>query len=68
MAFFINGVPEAMPSPKEYIVDFDNPQCNSVTEACCLYGIGNALALLLMGQRVYVRAVIQKRVYLEDDQ
>ncbi|KAH7028949.1 uncharacterized protein B0I36DRAFT_244366 [Microdochium trichocladiopsis] len=66
MAFFVNGVPVAMPPPEGYIVDFDNPQRNSVTAAYCLYGIGNALALLMMGQRVYFRAAIQKTVYLED--
>ena len=68
MAFFVDGVPVAMPPPEGYVVDFANPQRNSVTEAYWLYAVGNALALLMMGQRFYVRAVIQKKVFLEDGQ
>ena len=55
MAFFVDGVPVAMPPPEGYEVDFDNPQRNSVTAAYWLYGVGNALALLMVLQRVYVR-------------
>ncbi|KXJ90075.1 hypothetical protein Micbo1qcDRAFT_189222 [Microdochium bolleyi] len=64
--FFVGDVPVAMPPPPGYVVDFDNPQRNSVTEAYLLFGIGNALALLMVLQRVYVRIYIQKKVFLED--
>lgn len=37
MAFFVNGVPVAMPPLKGYVVDLANPQRNSVTEAYWLY-------------------------------
>ncbi|KAK4245711.1 hypothetical protein C7999DRAFT_33926 [Corynascus novoguineensis] len=34
----VNGVPVVMPPPDGYVVDFDNPQRNSVTEAYWLFG------------------------------
>ena len=62
----VNGVPVVMLPPEGYIVDFDNPQRNSVTEAYWIFGVGNFLCLLFMLQRVYVRAVVQRRAQLED--
>jgi hypothetical protein len=62
----VNGVPVIMPPPEGYVVDFDNPQRNSVTEAYWLCGVGNFFCLLFMLQRVYVRAVVQRRVHWED--
>ena len=66
MAAVVNGVPVAIPPPEGYVVDFDNPQRNSVTAAYWLFGVGNFLALLFMLQRAYVRLVIQKTLRLED--
>jgi hypothetical protein len=62
----VNGVPVIMPPPEGYVVNFDNPQRNSVTEAYWLCGVGNFFCLLFMLQRVYVRAVVQRRVHWED--
>lgn len=62
----VDGVPVIMPPPPGYVVDFENPQRNSVTEAYCLFAVGNFLCLLFIMQRVYVRAVVQRRVQLED--
>jgi hypothetical protein len=62
----VNGVPVIMPPPEGYVVDFDNPQRNSVTEAYWLCGVGNFFCLLFMLQRVYVRAVVQRRWHWED--
>ena len=66
MATLVNGVPVVMPPPEGYIVDFDNPQRNSVTEAYWLFGAGNFLCLLFMLQRAYVRLAVQRRLLLED--
>lgn len=65
-AFFVDGVPVAMPPPPGYVVDFDNPQRNSVVAAYAIFGVGNLLCLLFMLQRAYVKLVLQKRVQIED--
>ena len=66
MAAIINGVPVAMPPPEGYVVDFENPERNSVTAAYWLFGVGNFLSLLFMAQRGFVRLVIQKTFKVED--
>ncbi|KAK3323315.1 hypothetical protein B0T19DRAFT_201400 [Cercophora scortea] len=66
MAAIVNGVPVAMPPPPGYVVDFDHPERNSVTEAYWLFGAGNFICLLFVLQRAYVRVVLQRRVQLED--
>ncbi|KAF4120275.1 hypothetical protein GMORB2_3076 [Geosmithia morbida] len=66
MAAVVNGVPVAIPPPEGYVVDFEHPARNSVPAAYWLFGVGNFLMLIFMLQRVYVRAVIQKTVKLED--
>lgn len=66
MAAVVNGVPVAIPPPENYKVDFDNPQRNTVPAAYWLFGVGNVFALLFMLQRVYVRAMVQKLVRVED--
>lgn len=62
----VNGVPVVMPPPPGYVVDFENPQRNSVTEAYWMCAIGNFLCLLFILQRVYVRAVVQRTFHWED--
>ncbi|KAK3367556.1 hypothetical protein B0H63DRAFT_83670 [Podospora didyma] len=66
MAAFVNGVPVVMPPPEGYVVDFDNPERNSVTEAYWLFAVGNLLSLLFVLQRVYVKIFVQRRIQLED--
>ncbi|KAH7007691.1 hypothetical protein EDB80DRAFT_577908 [Ilyonectria destructans] len=66
MATVVEGVYVALPPPEGYHIDFENPQRNGETAAYCLFGIGNFICLLFMLQRLYVRAVIQRMVYLED--
>jgi hypothetical protein len=66
MAAVVDGVPVAIPPPKDYKVDFANPQRNSEVEAYWLFGVGNVLTLLFVFQRVYVRAVVHKAVRPED--
>lgn len=62
----VNGIPVIMPPPEGYVVDFDNPQRNSVTEAWWLFGVGNVLCLLFMLQHVYVRMFLRRQIKLED--
>ncbi|KAG9252673.1 uncharacterized protein F5Z01DRAFT_222132 [Emericellopsis atlantica] len=66
MVTILDGVPVVIPPPKGYEVDFNNPQRNSEIEAYWLFGVGNFLAVLFVFQRIYVRAVIQKTIRLED--
>ncbi|KAH8588392.1 hypothetical protein B0O99DRAFT_665033 [Bisporella sp. PMI_857] len=63
----VNGVPVALPPPIDYVVNFDHPQRNSVPAAYWLFGVGNSLCIVFMGQRVYVKAFIQKRIQIEDE-
>lgn len=62
----VNGIPVIMPPPEGYVVDFDNPQRNSVTEAWWLFGAGNVFCLLFMLQHVYVRMFLRRQIKLED--
>ncbi|KAK4664828.1 uncharacterized protein QC763_508010 [Podospora pseudopauciseta] len=62
----VNGVPVIMPPPEGYVVDFENPARNSVTEAYWLFGVGNFLALLFMMQHLYTKAFIRRRFQIED--
>lgn len=66
MAAVVNGVPVALAPPEGYVVNFDNPERNSVTAAYWLFGVFNFLCLLFMAQRAYVSIIVQKRVQLED--
>ncbi|KAK4184089.1 hypothetical protein QBC35DRAFT_541191 [Podospora australis] len=62
----VGGVPVVMPPPEGYVVDFDNPQRNSVTQAYWLFSVGNVLCLLFMLQHLYVRLFLRRQFKLED--
>ncbi|ETS73770.1 hypothetical protein PFICI_14716 [Pestalotiopsis fici W106-1] len=62
----VNGVLVAMPPPDGYIVDFDHPQRNSDVAAYWIFGVGNALSLLSILQRLYVRVFIMKKLQMDD--
>ncbi|KAJ1328155.1 hypothetical protein MN608_07491 [Microdochium nivale] len=64
--FFVGSIQVAVPPPEGYVVDFNNPQRNLAIDAYWHFGIGNAIALLAIAQRIYVRLYIQKKVLLED--
>ncbi|KLU85267.1 hypothetical protein MAPG_04295 [Magnaporthiopsis poae ATCC 64411] len=66
MAAIVNGVPVVMPPPPGYVVDFANPQRNSVEAAYTIGSIGMTLALFFVFQRFYVKLVIRKKVGLDD--
>ncbi|KAF4610391.1 hypothetical protein G7Y89_g15728 [Cudoniella acicularis] len=61
-----NGVVTFLPPPKGYDVDFDNPQRNGDVTCYWLTGVGSVLALLFLGQRLYVKAIIRKHLSFDD--
>ncbi|KAF2679191.1 hypothetical protein K458DRAFT_280879, partial [Lentithecium fluviatile CBS 122367] len=60
------GVLTIIPAPEGYDVDFDNPKRNGDVTCYCLTGLGGFLALLFLGQRLYVKAVLRKRLTIDD--
>jgi hypothetical protein len=60
------GVLTLMPPPDGYDVDFDNPQRNGDVTCYCLTAVGAFLALLFLGQRLYVKAVLRKHLGIDD--
>ncbi|KAJ4361013.1 uncharacterized protein N0V89_001582 [Didymosphaeria variabile] len=60
------GVLTIIPAPEGYDVDFDNPKRNGNVTCYCLTGVGGFLALLFLGQRLYVKAVLRKRLTIDD--
>ncbi|KAH6884932.1 hypothetical protein B0T10DRAFT_577330 [Thelonectria olida] len=62
----VNGVLVAIPPPDGYVVDFDNPQRNSVTATYVICGIGMTLALFFLLQRLYVKAFIRNTFGVDD--
>ncbi|KAF1953114.1 hypothetical protein CC80DRAFT_478548 [Byssothecium circinans] len=60
------GVLTLIPLPEGYNVDFDNPRRNGDVTCYWLTGVGSFLALLFLGQRLYVKAVVRKHFRLDD--
>ncbi|KAF5023428.1 hypothetical protein F66182_4528 [Fusarium sp. NRRL 66182] len=60
----INGTLVAVLPPEGYVVDFDNPQRNSVLGAYVVSGIGMGLALFFLFQRLFVKAVAEDEAEL----
>jgi hypothetical protein len=61
-----NGVTTIIPPPKGYEVDFGNPQRQNLADVYWVAGVGNVLALLFLGQRLYTKCFLTKGVQLED--
>jgi len=61
-----NGVVTVLPPPEGYIVDFDNPQRNGDVTCYWLTGVGSLLALVFLGQRLYVKGVIRRQLSFDD--
>lgn len=57
----VNGVTVVMPPPEGYVVDFDNPQRQYVTQYHGVYIGGMILMLFFVGQNIYVRWFMQRR-------
>ena len=62
----VDGVPVALPPPDGYEVDFDNPKRQTVHETYIVAGVGMTLALLFMGQRLYVKAFLRSQLGYDD--
>ncbi|KAK5992199.1 hypothetical protein PT974_05600 [Cladobotryum mycophilum] len=62
----IDGVLVAMPPPEGYVVNFNNPKRQSVMSIYVISGIGMVLAAFMMGQRLYVKARIRRKLGVDD--
>jgi hypothetical protein len=60
------GVVTFLAPPEGYEVDFENPQRNGDVACYWLTAVGSFLALLFLGQRLYVKAVVRRRLGLDD--
>ncbi|KAK8093362.1 hypothetical protein PG997_000047 [Apiospora hydei] len=61
-----NGVATVLPTPGGYIVDLDHPRQHTDVATYWIVAVGNALALLFMGQRLYTKIALLKEFRLED--
>lgn len=62
----VNGVQVLLPAPSEYIANLDHPQRNGDTAVYWAFGIGNILALLLLGQRLYTKIFLAHGLQIDD--
>ncbi|KAH7128055.1 hypothetical protein B0J13DRAFT_453815 [Dactylonectria estremocensis] len=62
----INGTLVAIAPPEGYVVDFDNPQRNSVAATYAVSSIGIIAAFLFLLQRLYVKAFIRNKLGIDD--
>lgn len=61
-----NGIVTVIPAPEGYAVDFSHPQRQGVTETYWIVAVGNILALMFLAQKIYTKAVIDRRFQLDD--
>ena len=61
-----NGTITLIPPPDGYVVDFENPQLNYVTESYIVAAVEMTLGLLFLIQRLYTKIVLMKSFQLED--
>lgn len=62
----VNGIQVLLPPPSGYTVDLDHPNRIGDTAAYWAFGIGNTLALLLLGQRLYTKMYIKGAIQIDD--
>ncbi|KAF2120045.1 hypothetical protein BDV96DRAFT_539743 [Lophiotrema nucula] len=60
------GVATFLPPPDGYEVDFENPKRNGDVTCYWLTGVGSILALLFLGQRLYVKGIVRRRLSFDD--
>ncbi|ORY68845.1 uncharacterized protein BCR38DRAFT_424486 [Pseudomassariella vexata] len=60
------GVLTLLPAPEGYNVDFAHPQRQAEIETYWVAAVGNFLALLFIGQRVYTKLAVLRTFQLED--
>ncbi|KAL2887636.1 hypothetical protein HOO65_050757 [Ceratocystis lukuohia] len=62
----INGTEVAIEPPPGYICDFDHPKQKNAVAAYCIVAVFGFLSTLFCGQRLYVNAVVRKRLWWDD--
>ena len=62
----VNGTVTVLEAPKGYVIDFDNPQTQYVTESYAIVAVEMTLGFLFLVQRLYTKAVLMKSFQLED--
>ncbi|KAL5868717.1 hypothetical protein ACKVWC_009475 [Pyricularia oryzae] len=62
----VNGVLVAIPPPPGYVVNFDNPERNSVEAAYVIAAVGMFLSAFFVFQRFYVKIFIRKKLGFDD--
>lgn len=62
----VNGVEVLLEAPAGYVVNLDNPARNGDIAAYWAFGVGNALALVLLAQRLYTKIFLASGLQRED--
>ncbi|KAF2447361.1 hypothetical protein P171DRAFT_409978 [Karstenula rhodostoma CBS 690.94] len=62
----INDTTAILPPPDGYVVDFDNPTIQYVTESYAVVAVEMTLCFLFLVQRLYTKIAIMKSFQLED--
>jgi hypothetical protein len=61
-----NGVTTLLPPPEGYEVNFDNPRRNGDVTCYILTSVGSFLAICFLGQRLFVKGIVRKRLTYDD--
>lgn len=62
----VKGVVTLVPPPEGYDVNFENPKRNGDIACYWLTGVGSLLAILFLGQRLYVKTILRKQFRIDD--
>ncbi|EXJ89943.1 hypothetical protein A1O3_03010 [Capronia epimyces CBS 606.96] len=62
----VDGVPVAMAPPPGYVVDFEHPHRQSMVSTYAIFGVGNVLSILFLGQRLFVKATVRHKLGIDD--
>ncbi|SPJ78313.1 related to monocarboxylate transporter 2 [Fusarium torulosum] len=61
-----HGVTTFLPPPKDYVVDFDNPQKRDALKHFLIFGFLGSLAILCLAQRLYTKHFIARGLKIDD--
>lgn len=61
-----NGTETLISAPKDYVVDFENPQVQYMVESYTVASVEMTIAFLFLIQRLYTKIVLMKSFQLED--
>lgn len=62
----INGTTTIIPAPKDYVINFENPQIQYMVESYTVAAVEMTLSFLFLVQRLYTKIVLMKSFQLED--